>query len=295
MAFFPRRRRDDEYDQFMVDDPGADPMPALPDLRPPRPVPLAGPNGAPYEAPRATPPFRQSRGAEMAEARDVYLQGAPGRGKSALKGALLGGLRGLAQGGLGGALGGAVGGALGGGVNPRGLREQEFNQQIRPRIQERFGYEDQAAQAQRQAEQDELNNQFKLAQINATNRSNLPRPVRPPALMNTPGGVLDPETRTIVPGTQPQPKEKETPYSKGFGRNRKTGRLGYYNVRDKQEAAEYDPAPPLSRPRTPGAPKAKKEGKFVSITQVRKAAEENGISESDASTAFRSKGYTIVR
>jgi hypothetical protein len=103
-------------------------------------------------------PAQPTRGEQLGEAKDVYLQGTPGRGKSALLGAARGFLG-------GGGLAGAITGAASGAIDPRGLREQEFNRRIRPQILERFGLEDQERAQAREAEESAINNEYKRAQI----------------------------------------------------------------------------------------------------------------------------------
>src|SRR5262249_36200101 len=119
--------------------PRPGPPPYLPDVAAPNPQPL--PTSKEPSTISPPPLSRPSRAQEMNEARDVYLKQTPGRFKSAAKGALEGFLG-------GGGLIGAGMGAIYGAADPRGLRESEFNQRVRPQILERFGYEDQAAAAQ---------------------------------------------------------------------------------------------------------------------------------------------------
>jgi hypothetical protein len=64
------------------------------------------------------------------------------------------------------------------------------------------------------------------------------------------------------------------------------------NDRKRWEALPRNKRVKLERPRA--AAKPKEEKKFVSRSQVRRAASENNISESDAAAAFVSKGYRIV-
>lgn len=308
MAIFPlpqdiaerlrKRRLPTEEDEYTTEPPSA-----LPAIEGPRPVPLASPPG--YTPPRgSTPPFarRQSRGEEIAEARDAYSEMPLSRGRGALKGALLGLGQGLATGqGLGGALGGALAGAAGGALSPKTIRRQEFETQIRPRIEERFGYEDQdraIAQAeyqqQRQMGLDAMNAAKTQAEIGEINRRNLPRPERGPA-----------------------PR-----WEKGI--NRRTGQPGFYNVADPAQAAEFEPfqeerkgfsphwietpqgyvnlndpnvdpkkVRKLQRPKAAAKPKAGK--KYAAITDIRAAAEKAGVSESQMAAQFKSAGYEIVR
>lgn len=167
--------------------PGINPNAPLPPVPAPRPIPVPRggiPGGAPTgpipgaprpstlpeldplppEAERAllssaapipntpiAPINRPSRYEELSEAKDVYLQGTPGRGRSAGLGALRGVGPGLQAGGLAGGLGGLVAGALGGLINPRRLREMEFDERVKPEIFERFGMEDAERALQAQA------------------------------------------------------------------------------------------------------------------------------------------------
>jgi hypothetical protein len=82
--------------------------------------------------------------------KEGYLRGTPGRKRSALLGALTGALQGLGSGqGLGGALGGALAGGIYGGAAPRQIRERQFETRERPKILEKFAFED--AEKARQA------------------------------------------------------------------------------------------------------------------------------------------------
>lgn len=121
----------------------------LPDLASPTTTPSLIPSPPPnVPAPTLARPSRYD---EKNEAKEVYLKGTPGRVKSGFLGALRGVAQGLATGGgLGAALGGAVAGGAGGAIDPRGLREQQFNERILPQIEERFKYEDAARAAQRE-------------------------------------------------------------------------------------------------------------------------------------------------
>jgi hypothetical protein len=196
-----RRRRLAETDETMLPDVnpynpynpgGGETPPALPAPMDPRSVPMTAPAAPPgVGSPGPTPIAPQSRYGELQEAKDVYLKGTPGRFKSAA----LGGLRGLGPGlasggGLAGALGGAVGGAIGGGINPRGEREMEFEERVRPKIYERFGFEDLERASARQAQTNALDDERKRAEIGRLNR---------PQRMNVQGlGVVDPITGEVI-------------------------------------------------------------------------------------------------
>lgn len=149
---------------------GSSPLPETAMGNPRLPMPSPGiPGGT------GMPAIKQPTRAEhLRESKDVFLQGTPGRGKSALLGAAQGALRGLAQGGLGGAIGGALGGGLGGGINPRGLREAEFNQRVRPEILQGFEMDDQekaARMAAAKAASEQAMTEARMADIESQIRS----------------------------------------------------------------------------------------------------------------------------
>jgi hypothetical protein len=246
--------------------------------------------------PPPVPNRRPTRGEELTEAKDVYLKGAPGRFRSALTGAL----QGLAAGGPGGAITGAATGA----ISPRTVREVEFNQRVRPQIQERFAFEDQQRQAERQAEADALNTQYKQAQIGAVNRSNLPAP---DSYSSAPGlGIFNRRTGAVTTPAPPEaPKKPAQALRPGPDGN-------YYDVNDPAQAEtlrQLNAKMPrdrygrfisraderASRPRALAPRQPKKEAKFASITDVREYAQSKGISESQAAVQFKERGYTIVR
>jgi hypothetical protein len=296
----PRRRRRDPYFEDALD-LGTHPRttPVLPDsvgLGAPDPTVPTG------RIPGATPPTfpseRQSRYGEMSEARDVYLKGTPGRGKSAIINAIKGALGGLASGQ--GALPGAVTGAIGGAIDPRGAREQEFNRRVRPQILERFGYEDQERAQQRQSQQDALDAEYKQAQIGALNRSNQPAPPKQPSFGSSPLGIYNQQTGQVT--TPAQPKEPSATYRETY-----TGRV--FNIADPRQRAEYEAiqahgprdrqgrfvsrADERAQARAAAPRRAKEAAKYVSRSQIRKYAEENNISSSDAAAVFQNKGYRI--
>lgn len=243
-------------------------------------------------------PARQSRYGEMQEAKDVYLKGTPSRRKSLLLGALKGGLTGLASGGgLGGAIGGAVAGGAVGGISPRTLRRQQFETEIAPQIQERWGYEDYESAARAQAE-DRMMKRRQAESGIALQESQIERNRRPPA-------------------TSPRAPQFR------LGRDKRTGELEYYNLNDPQDVQNFEPAEfeqqPSSRwvrdasgnyidlnapenkgrrvrgydrPRAPRQPKAEK--KYASIDDVREAAEQANMTVSRMKAKFIEKGYTVV-
>lgn len=120
-------------------------------LPPPRPnIPMPAPTIREAPLPEYRPPMI-TRAEGLAGAKDEFMAKTPGRFKSGVMGALRGLGQGLATGGgLGAGLGGAIAGGAGGAINPRGMREMEFNQVKKPQIFERFRLEDQEA-AQRTA------------------------------------------------------------------------------------------------------------------------------------------------
>lgn len=152
------------YPSSLPEAPEARPLPALINSGG---APPTGPMPGPLPAPIAlTPPSQLER--YRAE-KESYLRDTPGRFKSGLLGALKGGLQGLASGqGLGGLVGGAIAGGGFGASDPRGLREQQFETAMRPKILERFAMENeeraqQAAGAK--AAMDQVMNQAQLANM----------------------------------------------------------------------------------------------------------------------------------
>lgn len=148
------------------------PAPAMPPMvRPPiattEPAPNV-PGGVVGAGPIVGP---QTRAEEMQEARDVYRNGPTPTGFGArLKGALLPALAGALKGyGATGDIGGAIGGGLArgavAGFSPRTERGMEFEEQIKPKILERYGLEDQQAAANAAAQQAQLEQEYKRSQI----------------------------------------------------------------------------------------------------------------------------------
>src|SRR5262245_27075144 len=209
MAFFPFNLFDEEEKRRRMLTPGFNPnAPAPPDLPPARPT-LAPPVGNPasMRAPSYTPEdaSQPSYSQRYQAEKQGYLRQTPGRGRSALTGAL--------QGFLGG--GGLVGAAMGGlygATNPQGLREREFNRTRSPQLLEQFGMEQADQAAQRQAEQDALNSQLKIAQIGNLNREHQPQPPRPqaqrPTFASSPLGIFNTQTGEV---TAPAPAREQRP------------------------------------------------------------------------------------
>lgn len=277
-----RRRLLTEEDNY------APPPPALPEISGRRPSLSAA--GSPESVtPPTLPSRRPSRLEEMNEAKDVYMRKTPGRARAGL----LGGLQALGQGGsqdLGQTVGQGLGGLIGGLIDPKGVREAQFNQRVRPQIMDRFAAEDQERAGLRQAEQDALGVELKRAQIGQMNRANMPEPPKRPSLMDIPRGVFDPETRMIIPGTEPLPAAPKPPAPRYVVNER-----GEY-VDVAGEAAAGRKVKAFQKPKaTGGGGKAKKESKVVSRSQVEKAADEHfGGDDSEAAAAFVRKGYRIV-
>jgi len=148
------------------------PAPALPPMiRPPVAATETAPNvpgGIVGTGPIVGP---QTRAEEMQEARDVYRNGPTPTGFGArLKGALLPALAGALKGyGATGDIGGAIGGGLSrgavAGFSPRTERGIEFEEQVKPKILERYGLEDQQAAANAAAQQAALEQEYKRSQI----------------------------------------------------------------------------------------------------------------------------------
>ena len=294
MAIFP-------YDEEDYLTPGFNPnlprrrRPALPE----RVMPGVSVGGAPNIGPAAPPvnpnpsplpEFRpgMSRADEYSGRKAEYMAGTPGRGKSALKGAL--------QGFLGG--GGLIGAGLGaaeGAIDPRALREQEFNRRVRPQILERFGFEDQdrAAQAAAQkAQQEQELNQARIGELESqTYKNRLPAPVpvqRPRPPVHSDRGLYDPETNRIIPGTEPLPKEEKPPAAH-WARDASGNYVDLNAPENKgRKVRGYD------RPREPKAPKEGK--KVVPMTTIREAVKASGgkMTTSEVKAKFIEQGYRIV-
>lgn len=301
-----RRRLPTEEDDYKT------PPVELPDIEQPRPTPLAGPPGyvppAIYRTPSfnpAEPPSRQQQ--YQAEVIDPARRAAEGpRWKTALLSAAGGALRGLGGGGLGGAIGGAIGGGITGAVNPRGFQEQRFRAQALPRLQERWALEDQDRLAQRQADNDALNDQYRQAQM-----ANL-------------GAETDLRLSQAAAARLPRPVKGPTPEWK-LGTNRRTGQRGYYNAADEKQAADYDPyveekgyaphwvetdkgyvnlnAPgvdpskvrKLQRPKAAREAKPKEDIPTIPLSEVRRIAEQEGVSVDRVKARLISKRIKVVQ
>jgi hypothetical protein len=209
-------------------------------LRPPRPGPSLPSLGEPPTAPgmrgAALPPVSAlpatdaslaraatvpnlSRYDQLQGAKDVWMLGTEGRGKAGLKGVLRGAAAGLQSGGLAGGLGGALVGGLGGLISPRRIREMEFEERVRPRILERFAYEDadrarqmqqaqaEAAQAMQQAQIDNIRSQIESRRAqDALNQQTANQPI----LVPEGGTVFDPRTQKPV-FTSPRRPDPDDP------------------------------------------------------------------------------------
>jgi len=168
----------------------------------------------------------KTRPHQIEDARQEHLGKTPGRLKSGLLNALRGGLKGLATGGgLGAGLGGAVAGAGLGAINPRVAQDMDFNERVKPKILERFAYEDADRMAQiaaAKAAGDQAMTQAQLANIQSTIQSRASgdemarakdeREARRPMIVS-PGQVgYDPRTREKtfeVPATPKPPTEAD--------------------------------------------------------------------------------------
>lgn len=192
------------------------PMPGMP--RPSAFPEIFASGGSPAPAAPLPPmppmlPKQPSRYEEMEEAKDVYLKGTPGRFKSGLLAALRGGLQGLATGGgLGAGLGGAAAGGLFGAINPKGARAMEFEERVKPRIMERFAYEDadraqQAAgeKARREAEMHKADIGLKESQAI---KNRMPA-IRPPLIVPEGGVAINATTGEPIYTAQPKPPTRD--------------------------------------------------------------------------------------
>lgn len=251
----------------------------------PAPLPTRGNPGAlPSPMPSLRPP---NRGEQIYEARDVYLQGTPGRGKSALTGALRGFLEG------GGLLGAGMG-ALSGAVDPRGLREDEFNRRVRPQIVDRFAIEDADRAAVTAAEDRQLNNAYRTAQIgeleSQAEKNRRPTILPPPRPIISPRGLYDPAARGIIPGTEPLPPQPRELAPRPVLNER--GEYVDFNAETK--AGRRVKA--FQKPeKSGGGRKAKEPPKVVSMTQIRQYMKATGKSRSDAIADAMRDGYRIAK
>lgn len=227
-----------------------------------------------------------------------YHRSAGDIAKSALAGLGMG----LASGqGLGGAIGGAIGGGVGAAINPRGARENLFDQTVAPRLMR-----DQAAAQQYQAQQhqqqeDLLNDQYRQAQTGALNRSNLPAPPRPPSYSSYPGGIFNTQTGEVVPGSAP-PHEVKGP-APHWERDER-GRFINLNAAENQGKVirGYD-RPRAARPTNPNAPVKRGSKGSKSMSDVLRYMEDYNstapadqqMTESDARAIWENKGWKITR
>lgn len=282
-GIFPYDDEEERRRRLMT--PGINPnAPRLPDTSTPNRPMLPPPSGIPGGMGMPRTP-RPSRGEQVNEARDVYLQGTPGRGKSALKGALQGFLG-------GGGLAGAVTGGIYGAADPRGLREMEFERKVQPKIMRGFGLEDQERAQARQAEQDALNAQYKTAQIGELEsqayKNRLPPPAPPDMFENASGlGIYNKRTGQVAtPAPPPQPRELAP-------RPVLNDRGEYVDFNAETKAGRKVKA--FQKPKASGGGKAKEAPKVVSMTQIRKYMKDTGKSRSDAIADAMRDGYRIAR
>lgn len=261
-------------------------LPLPPPALPPSPTPLptrGNPDTLPSPMPSLRPP---GRGEQINEARDVYMLGTPGRGKSAAKGALQAFLGG------GGLLGAGLG-AISGAVDPRGLREQEFNTRVRPQILERFSLEDADRAAAQAAEDRQLNSAYRTAQIGELNRRGILEPPKPRQPIRSDRGLYDLDAGRIIPGTEPLPP---APRQLNPNFEYDVDRLPY-NLNDPAERKKFELLPRSKRvkPEKTGTAKPKEKQKFVPLSKIREYAKQKGISRDQAEAEARADGYTIVR
>lgn len=242
---------------------------------PPPPARLPSPSIAPL-----------GRAEELDMRKDFHMRETPGRGRSALTGALEGFLG-------GGGLLGAIAGGVEGAVAPRRRRERQFNAEVRPGLLDRFAMEDQEAGRIRQAEEDEINRQFKTAQIGELNRRNLPEPPKPRSPISSPRGLYDPEAGGIIPGTEPLPPPPRIP-TPNFEFD--VDRLPY-DINNPQERKKFESLPRSKRvkPEKTGTAKPKEKQKFVPLSKIREYAKQRGISRDQAEAEARADGYTVIR
>lgn len=215
------------------------------------------------------------------------MRGTPGRARSALTGAL----EGFAG---GGGLIGAITGAAGGAISPRRLRERQFNQQVRPELMEQFAFEDADIAAERHAQQNALNNEYRRAQIGELEsqayKNRLPPPApRPRQPIRSDRGLYDPEAGGIITGTEPlpPPPKEPTPIVR-------VNERGEYEDVGKA-MAQGRKVKAFQKPKATGTAKPKKEQKFVPLSKIREYAKMKGISRSEAEAQARADGYTVVR
>jgi hypothetical protein len=130
-------------------------------------------------------------------------------------------LAGLGQGfatggGLGAGLGGALAGGVGSAINPRMGREFVFDSIMAPRMEADLARQQQqqaAQQAQAKAARDAEFQDAQRRKIEAeTDKLRLPPPAPTPrAPVRSDRGLLDLETRQIIPGTEPLPPAPKEP------------------------------------------------------------------------------------
>lgn len=267
-----------------------------------RPLPALGmPDGA-MAAPESLspvplppPPTHSQR---LEAERQSAERSTPGRGKSILLGLAQGALQGLATGGgLSAALGGAAAGGLVGGVSPRTLQMQRFNQYIKPQLLEQFRMEDLDAALARQQQQDLMEGrlgQARLADLQAgtelkrseAEKNRFPRPERGQPLMETAGGIFDPNLRQYIPGTAP-PERQPNPHYEWTDK-------GLVDV-SKLSPEERRKLRPFQRPTSSRAPKQAR--KSVGITDVMEwAGQQNPpLSKSQAIAKWENDGFKVTR
>lgn len=288
------------------------PNSATPPINPDASIPA--PNIGPASSPM--PPTREARmpALDTAMSRTDEYTGAydeaVGKKQPRWKSGLLGALRGFGEGlSTGGGLGAGIGGALAGGgmgaINPRALREAQFEQQVAPRLGRRWALEDRDRNRRMEDAkfaQEERFNQARISQM----------------------GVEMEESRARARklGEPAPPKERQQEWK--LGRNKVTGQFKWYDAADPTQSGEHDayvkpddyqpvlrvdnqgnyvdvkaaaakgqPVKAFQKPKA--APKPKKEPKNIGISDVRAYAEEHGLTESQAVAKFANGGYTVRR
>ncbi|HEU0179432.1 MAG TPA: hypothetical protein VFV58_34810 [Blastocatellia bacterium] len=305
---------------------------ALPPIANPRPIPAASPSGPPGGV--STIPGAGSRLREMTDiasaanpedprekqledTKQLFMAGTPGRKKSLLLGALRGALQGLGTGqGIAGGIGGAIAGGAYGAADPRGLREQEFNQKVAPKIQQRFAYEDQRRQAARQSALDAMGAQKTQAEIGNLQSEAAARTAgvgiaqqnaaRQGAVSESQIRLNDARAKAAATGT-PQYIDLDEGGGKigkyqifPNGQATRVGASGAAaiskaNIQSREKVATEKEAGANARTAARQANKQPKQ--YVSESQILQAAEASGgkMTASDVRAEFRRRGYTVVR
>jgi hypothetical protein len=182
------------------------------------------------------------------------------RWRTAALSALGGFMRGIGTGGgLAAGLAGAATGFGAGAINPRGVARADFNANIRPGIREGWASMDQQAAAQRQQQQDAMNDRLNEARLGVMgseatkNNAEARKALSPPA-----------------PARQPAAQMR-------LGRNRTTGQIDYYNALDPEDRKAFEPyqmprQTPAARPQRPTNPPAAAFRASANVDSLKRAA-----------------------